>query len=82
MPTLPIEWVTDVLDVSISYLWRWPFNEVVDKGPLFVTDHHPGPLVRLQPQGLQGELLQEVDPGIPGLAQKFHLTLALNLYPV
>ena len=60
---------------KIIYLWRGPFNEVVDEGPLFVTDHHPGPLVRLQPQGLQGELLQEVDPGIPGLAQKFHLTL-------
>jgi len=43
-------------------------DEVVDEVPLLVADDHPGPLVRLQPQGLQGELLEELHPRVASFA--------------
>jgi len=55
------------------YLWRRSFDEVVDEVSLLVTHDHPRPLVRLQSQRLEGELLQEVHPGISRLTQQLHL---------
>lgn len=37
-----------------------PLNEVGDEVPLLVRDKHPSPLVRLQSQRPQGEVLEEV----------------------
>ena len=37
---------------------------MIDVVSLLVRDGHSGPLVRLQPQGLQGKVLDEVEPRI------------------
>ena len=37
---------------------------MIDVVSLLVRDGHSSPLVRLQPQGLQGKVLDEVEPRI------------------
>ena len=56
-----------------SYLRRGSLDKVVDEVPLLVTHDHPCPLVWLQPEGLEGELLKEVHPRIPRFTHKLHL---------
>ena len=62
----------DEFERNVSNLRGRSLDEVVDEVSLLVADDHPGPLVRLQPQGLQGELLKEFHPRIASFAQQLH----------
>ena len=45
-----------------------PLNEVGEESPLLVGNQHPSPLVRLQAQRLESEVLNEVKPGVAALS--------------
>ena len=67
--------------LKVLYLWIRPLNEVSDERPLLVRDQHPRPLVRLQSQRLQGEVLDEVIPRIV-VVTVAHLVELDTLWPL